>query len=532
MREKVLDYIIIGGGPAGLQLGYFMQKTAKEYLILEAGESAGTFFQTFPKHRKLISINKCYTGFDDPEFNLRMDWNSLLSDRNELTFPNYSKQYFPNADDLVKYLEDYSKTFELNIQYSTHIKEINKTSEFELTDTDGNQYYCRRLIIATGLSQSNLPDIPGIDLIENYSDASIDPQDYINQRVLIIGKGNSAFETADNLIETTAAIHVAGPSSVKFAWQTHYVGHLRAVNNNILDTYQLKSQNAILDGNIVEIKKKDGKYLVTFSFVRANEVRKELVYDRIIACTGFRFDQSIFDDSCKPKLAIKNRFPEQTSSWESVNVPDLFFAGTLMQQRDYRKSTSGFIHGFRYCVRSLFNILDNNYDNQNWPAQKLEKSPEALMHTVISRVNRTSALWQQFDFLGDLITFDDNNAYFQEELPVDYIHDHYSQKEQHYFIVTLEYGPDHALVDPFDIGVDRIAQDDAANAMNAQYLHPVIRHYSNGQLIAEHHVAENLENEWDGPAHTEPLQIFFTEQLQLKLADITSEKTTSSTEFA
>ena len=46
-------------------------------------------------------------------------------------------------------------------------------------------------------------------------------------------------------------MHVAGPSPLRLAWKTHYVGHLRAVNNNFLDTYQLKSQNAVLDGSML-----------------------------------------------------------------------------------------------------------------------------------------------------------------------------------------------------------------------------------------------------------------------------------------
>ena len=51
-------------------------------------------------------------------------------------------------------------------------------------------------------------------------------------------------------METTTHIHVAGPGPIRMAWRTHYVGHLRAVNNNFLDTYQLKSANAILDGHV------------------------------------------------------------------------------------------------------------------------------------------------------------------------------------------------------------------------------------------------------------------------------------------
>lgn len=32
----------------------------------------------------------------------------------------------------------------------------------------------------------------------------------------------------------------------KFAWNTHYVGHLRGVNNEIIDAYQLKTLDAVL----------------------------------------------------------------------------------------------------------------------------------------------------------------------------------------------------------------------------------------------------------------------------------------------
>ena len=58
MKEKVFDYVIVGAGPAGLQLGYFMQQAGWSYLIVEAGNGPGQFFRTFPRHRKLISINK------------------------------------------------------------------------------------------------------------------------------------------------------------------------------------------------------------------------------------------------------------------------------------------------------------------------------------------------------------------------------------------------------------------------------------------------------------------------------------------
>ena len=42
-----MDYLVIGAGPAGLQLGYFFEQAGRDYMILEAGLAPGTFFQTF-----------------------------------------------------------------------------------------------------------------------------------------------------------------------------------------------------------------------------------------------------------------------------------------------------------------------------------------------------------------------------------------------------------------------------------------------------------------------------------------------------
>ncbi|MFC0105501.1 hypothetical protein [Kibdelosporangium aridum] len=83
-----------------------------------------------------------------------------------------------------------------------------------------------------------------------------------------------------------------------------------------------------------------------------------------------------------------------------------------------------------------------------------------------------------------------------------------------YFTITLEYGPDHDKVDPFDITVRRIGQNDPTEAHDAAYLHPVVRRFQRGELLAEHHVAENLENDWASEdAHRKPLEAFLAERL-------------------
>ena len=55
---KYYEYLIVGAGPAGLQMGYFLNQAQRDYLILETNGMAGSFFATYPIHRTLISINK------------------------------------------------------------------------------------------------------------------------------------------------------------------------------------------------------------------------------------------------------------------------------------------------------------------------------------------------------------------------------------------------------------------------------------------------------------------------------------------
>ncbi|WP_431913151.1 NAD(P)-binding domain-containing protein [Micromonospora carbonacea] len=504
-----LDYLIIGAGPAGLQLAALLERDGRDHLVLEAGPGPGTFFATYPRHRQLISINKVWTGSDDPEFNLRADWNSLLTDDQALLFRHYSRRYFPHADDLVRYLADFARG--LRIRYDTRVTRIARDGELFTVDVaGGDTLTARRVVVATGVSRLHVPPIEGADLAERYDTVSVAPDDFTNQRVLIVGKGNSAFETADALVETAAVIHVAGPHSIKLAWQSHYVGHLRAVNNNFLDTYQLKSQNAVLDGTIERIARRDdGGYRIDFRYARSVEAIRQIDYDRVILCTGFRFDASIFDPSTRPRLVIDDRFPEQTPAYESVNVPGLYFAGTLTQQRDFKRSTSGFIHGFRYGTRALHRILNARHHDVPWPSAALDATPEAITDAIIARINRTSALWQQFAVLGDVVTVDGDTARYHEEVPVAYLSDGGLGPDPFAFVVTLEYGPDHDQVDPFDVTIPRIAENDAEHAHDASYLHPVVRVHRGGRVVATHHMAENLENHWNLPAvHQQPLVHF------------------------
>lgn len=520
------NYAILGAGPAGVQLAYYLSRAGIKHVLLERSDVAGGFFRRFPRHRKLISINKVHTGFDDPERNLRWDWNSLLSEDGGPVFGDVTERYFPAADSLVEYLRRFVDHHGIEIQYGFDVGEIRRGASdrrsgspgrpFELASSDGRRVTCDRLVVATGLAHDWRPAIEGIEFCESYGSFQVDPREYVNQRVLIIGKGNSAFETADGLVETAASIHLASPNPVRMAWQTHFVGHLRAVNNNILDTYQLKSQNAVLDANIDRIERVGEGFRVTFSYAHAGEEVETLEYDRVISCTGFRFDDSCFGDDCRPARTPCGRLPLMTPEWESTSVPDMFFAGALMQSRDYKKYMSAFIHGFRYNVRSLARMLEVRYHGTSWPTRAVRASPSEVAEALLARINRSSALWQQPGFLADVVRLDvgAGSADYQEELPVDYAVERRLNSGQ-WLALTLEYGKDKAP-NPFQI--ERVHRRDVEHARDSRFLHPVVRCYADGRLVDEHHVIEDLAAEWREPEHVQPLEAFVARMMQRNLA--------------
>ena len=177
-----------------------------------------------------------------------------------------------------------------------------------------------------------------------------------------------------------------------------------------------------------------------------------------------------------------------------------------MQARDYRKTTSGFIHGFRYNIESLFNILNQRYRSVRWPSTVLDKSPDALLERIVQRINCSSSLWQQFGFLGDVITINnDEHVEYSEDFPVDYAHE--SIERDDYFIVTLEFGKIKG--DPFNI--QRTPSED--NAERSTFLHPVIRRYNKNKQVAELHLLEDLAGEWKKEVHFRPLRKFIAQHL-------------------
>ena len=428
------ENIIIGGGPAGLQLAYFFHINNINYIILEKSNNCGSFFNHFPHSGKLISINKIHNGKDDPDFNLRHDWNSLLNNDNFL-FKDYSKEYYPESKDLHKYLNDFASHFNINIIFNKNVKYVNRmNSTYKITVNDNEIYECNKLIVSSGL---NIPNISPLNKQLNDDKSVLHysqfPKDYFknkdnlnkytNRKVAIVGGGNASYELGNLLMNYCSSIMIFSDNLSKkkdLSIISHYSGDIRSVYYPFFDSFYLKSLNAIASHpdirhlKITRINDIHDKNYNKFILInnKTNEkyfaVKESNIYDEIILCTGWKFDSNIYNFDVK--LSDNKKYPLTKCNYESVNNPNLFFIGSLMHVHDQGVSSGGFIHGFRYLIK-LFTKINYNipHDYVTFLFNGSLDCYKELCNHIIYRVNNASSLYQMYGIMCDVFFYDKDN---------------------------------------------------------------------------------------------------------------------------
>jgi thioredoxin reductase len=496
----VTRYIIIGAGPGGLQLGYFLQRAGADYVILERESGPGSFFARYPRHRRLISLNKVHVADPDPEIALRWDWNSLLSDDPALLFREYSAEYFPHADVMCRYLADFHRKHRINVRFNRPVERVAGQDHEFVVMTPEENVYGECVIVAAGWGGPYVPPIPGIEHAIGYEDVS-GAERFAGQRVLIVGKGNSAFETAQALLGHAEVLHLASPSPVRLAWNSKHPGDVRGQYGALLDSYWFKTLHAVLECEIERIWRADGGLKAAIRYTLAGGERTVLDYDSVIRCTGFTMPAGIFGQ--QPETMLNGRLPVVRPDWQSVNVDGMYFAGTLMQGRDVRHASSAFVDGFRYNLRTLAALLLERYDGVAFPCATVND----LAGTMLRRVNWSSALWTQFEYLCDAYVVDGMVRHYAD-IPEDYALTRFGD-QRHWYTVTLCWGR-RDYPDVFAIQ----RRPDPEFAHESAFLHPVIRRWRGREVVAERHLLEDLHGRWQDPVrHVRPLREFVATQL-------------------
>jgi putative flavoprotein involved in K+ transport len=186
LSDRHLDTVIVGGGQAGLAMGYYVGRQHRDFVILDA---AGRVGETW-RHR-----------WDS----LRLFTPAFHSGLPGMLFPAPGSS-FPTKDQTAAYLEAYAGRFQLPMRLGQRAQSLTRHDGGYLLRTGDERYTAEHVVVATG--PYHHPHIPGFGagldptIAQLHSSAYRNPGQLPDGDVLVVGAGNSGAEIAVELAAT------------------------------------------------------------------------------------------------------------------------------------------------------------------------------------------------------------------------------------------------------------------------------------------------------------------------------------------
>jgi putative flavoprotein involved in K+ transport len=180
------DVIVVGAGQAGLAIGYLLTRRGLRVKILDAADAPAAAWSARWDSLKLFTP-------------VRYD---SLPGR---VFPGDPDAY-PGRDDVVGYLADYARDFELPVALDSKVRGLRRGDGGFVVELDDRPYEADQVVVATGAFQ--VPRVPSVaerldpDVVQFHSGAYRAPGDVPAGAVLVVGGGNTGFQIAEELART------------------------------------------------------------------------------------------------------------------------------------------------------------------------------------------------------------------------------------------------------------------------------------------------------------------------------------------
>ncbi len=193
--EQVVT-LVIGGGQAGLAMGYHLAQQGHSYAIVDANPRVGDAWRN---------------RWDS----LRLFTPSRLDGLPGMPFPGYHWG-FPSKDEFADYLESYAERFDINVQTSVRIERLCMAGNRFLAVAGNRHFEADNVIVA--MSSWQKPKIPQFASDLDPSIVQLHAADYRNPSqleegpVLVVGAGNSGAEIAKELARTHD-VWLSGPDT-------------------------------------------------------------------------------------------------------------------------------------------------------------------------------------------------------------------------------------------------------------------------------------------------------------------------------
>ena len=294
-----VEVAVIGAGQAGLTMGYFLVRQGRRFVIVERADSIGSAWRERWESLTLFTPRR-YSALPG------------------LPFPGDPDGY-PTRDEVIAYLERYAETFQLPIELNSEVKKLKVGDEVRFRlELEHRTIAADQVVVATGPFQK--PFVPKLaqklspDVFQTHAVGYRRPSDVPQGTVLVVGGGNTGFQTAKELSATHKVVLSVGSRQKPlpqrllgrdlFWWLTK----AGILNKNIESRLgrKLSTRDTLIGSSPRELKRRYGVELKRRALdADGRRVRfedgTEFEVDAVIWATGYRPDYSrirlpVFDD--------------------------------------------------------------------------------------------------------------------------------------------------------------------------------------------------------------------------------------------
>jgi putative flavoprotein involved in K+ transport len=316
------EVVVVGGGQTGLAIGYHLAQQGRDFTILEAAaEPAAAWRQRWDSLRLFTPAR----------------YDALPG----LAFPGDPDRY-PGRDDVVAYLTDYARHFDLPVELDSPVRAIRKSGDRYLVELDDRAYEAERVVVATGPFQ--VPFVPAIaerlapEVAQLHSAAYRSPDALPDGPVLVVGGGNTGYQIAEEL-SASREVHLSIGSRQTplpqrilgrdLFWDLDATGLIRKTTASRIGS-RMAGRDTLIGSTPRTLRRRHGVELhgravdasgSTVSFSDGTKVDAEAV----IWATGFRADHSWID---VPVFDEDGRLSHRRGVTKS---PGLYFLGLSWQ---------------------------------------------------------------------------------------------------------------------------------------------------------------------------------------------------------
>ncbi len=208
-----VDLIIVGAGPSGIAASLAAKQHKLDFLTLEQDTLGGTVF-TFPRSKVVMTAPM------------------------HLPLFGKIKLFETNKSELLELWQDVLARNGIEIQENTRVEAIEeKNGIFMVKSQLGQAYTCRSVLLAIGRRGTPRKlNIPG-EKLEKVAYRLLEPEHIEHKKVIVIGGGDSAIESALLLAEQNEVI----------------LSYRKAVFNRLKPKNRQRIESAITD-NLIEVK--------------------------------------------------------------------------------------------------------------------------------------------------------------------------------------------------------------------------------------------------------------------------------------